>query len=98
MSKRIPKTSGTEWLYLSMASFNGSGYADKSSPENYYESYLHYKAWRREKDAVRAAKQFKAEGLAFAEHLVKAREAGHIPSEKRLKSFQAFRERMGLLL
>lgn len=28
-----PKTFGLEWLYLSLASFNGSGYADKSSPE-----------------------------------------------------------------
>lgn len=52
MSKRT--TSGIEWLAHSMASFNGSGYADKQSPEHkaqakfkkYYQPegvhWLHY--------------------------------------------------------
>lgn len=98
MSKRKPKTEGTEWLALSMASFNGSGYADKSSPEAYVSSYMLYKAWKNKKEAVAAVKRHEIEALSFAEQLVHAADAGHTPSDKNLAKFEAFKIRAGLML
>ena len=98
MSKRTPKTQGAEWLFLSMGSFNGSGYADKSSPEAYLESYKHYKAWRNEATAVELVNKHLTEALFFAEKFVHAKDAGHTPSQKNIERFAAFRSRAGLLL
>ena len=98
MSKRMPKTTGTEWLYLSMASFNGSGYADKSSPENYYKSYIMYKAWKKQPLGVGSAKLYKAEAMVFAETLCEANEPGITPSKKNMEKFLAFKERSELLI
>lgn len=97
MSKRSPKTTGTEWLYLSMASFNGSGYADKSSPDNYLQSYVMYKAWKKQSHAVLTTKQYPVEALYYAEQLCQANDAGHTPSDKARNSFQAFCDRATLL-
>lgn len=80
-----------------MASFNGSGYADKSSPEKFYQSYLMYKAWKKQPQAVQTARQFEIEGRSYAEHLYTAAEPGHRPSDKALNSFQAFCDRATLL-
>lgn len=97
MSKRKPATTGSEWLYHSMNAFNGSGYADKSSPQAFVESYQYYKAWRREATAVSILKSFPIEAMSFAEHLVDAREPGITPSQKRLAQFEAFKSRASLL-
>lgn len=90
MSKRKPKTFGLEWLYLSMASFNGSGYADKATPENYVASYRAYKIWKKDKQAV----QLLDENLDFAWEqacrLVYAKEAGHTPSPKNYAKFRTY--------
>lgn len=98
MRKRTPATTGSEWLYHSMNAFNGSGYADKSSPKAYVDSYTYYKAWRREKEAVRLVKSYSVEALTFAEHLVNARDASVTPSQKNLDQFKAFKSRAELLL
>ena len=97
MSKRSPKIQGTEWLYLSMASFNGSGYADKSSPEHYYQSYVLYSAWKNRPNAVRLAKLYELEALSFSEKLCVAADPGHTPSEKNINNFAAFCNRVSLL-
>lgn len=99
MSKQKPaKTSGTEWLYLSMASFNGSGYADKSSPEAYVESYKLFKAWKKKPLAVQAAKQFSDEAHFFAEKLVEANPPGITPNQKNIDKFRRFCEQTSLML
>lgn len=98
MSKRTPATSGSEWLYHSMNAFNGSGYADKSSPEKYIESYIYYNAWKKRGEAIELVKRFRVEANTFAEKLVGAREAGHEPSKKNIEKFEAFKDRAGLLL
>lgn len=97
MSKRKPKTFGTEWLYLSMASFNGSGYADKTSPKAYYQSYITYKSWKKDKKAVQLAKLHEIEALYFSDKLCQAAEAGHVPSEKAKKKFEAYTNKLELL-
>lgn len=73
MSKRKPTTSGTEWLYLSMASFNGSGYADKATPENYIASYRAYKTWRKEPEAVRLVDSNYETAFEYATQLCQAK-------------------------
>ena len=98
MGKRTPKTKGSEWLYLSIASFNGSGYADKSSPEAYVKSYMLFKAWKKQKEAVSLVKSMGIEAQTFAERLVEAHDAGHQPSDKNRVAFEAFCSRAELLL
>lgn len=98
--KRQPKTQGLEWLYLSMASFNGSGYADKSSPETYLSSYRAYKRMKKDIYAIGATHMFEIEARAFSEKLVDAQDAGHIPSKKAMAKFQKWydAEQLGLEL
>lgn len=98
MSKKNPKTNGTEWLYLSMASFNGSGYAAKTSAEEYVASYLFYKAWRKEKEAVELLKKHPVEAMVYAEKLIHAKEPTHTPNLTQYAKFEAFKQRAGLLL
>ena len=98
MGKRTPKTTGAEWLYLSMASFNGSGYADKSSPEAYVKSYMLYKAWKKKSEAVNLVRKMSLEALGYAEKLVQANEPGHQPTDKNRTAFEAFCARTELLL
>lgn len=88
MSKR--KTSGLEWLELSMASFNGSGYADKHDAQSYAESYIAYKTWRNDKYALWLLEKFPTAAYGFATELVHANDAGHIPSKKQRDKFGQF--------
>lgn len=98
--KRQPKTQGLEWLYLSMASFNGSGYADKSSPEAYLSSYRAYKRMKKDVYAIGATFMFEVEAKMFSEKLVDAQDAGHTPSPKAMAKFQKWydSEQLGLEL
>jgi len=90
MKKQKPKTVGLEWLYLSMASFNGSGYADKTDEESYVASYRAYKQWRKEHEAVELLNQHLDEAIFFTESLIEAKEASHYLSEKNLAKFRKF--------
>lgn len=85
-----PKTYGLEWLYLSMASFNGSGYADKSSPSAYVESYIAFKRMKKKPEAVQEVARHYDAALLYAEKLVEANEAGHTPSQKNYEKFMQF--------
>ena len=88
MSKR--KTSGLEWLELSMASFNGSGYADKYDAQSYVDSYIAFKTMKRDNYALGIIEKFPTAPMGFAVELVHANEAGHRPSEKQMKKFRKF--------
>ena len=96
--KKQPTTSGSEWLFHSMSAFNGSGFADKTSPQNYVESYLFYNAWKKRPHAVELCKKFEVEALTFAEKLCEARPAGKFTSQKKLQEFEAFKNRTSLLI
>lgn len=93
------KTEGLEWLSLSMSSFNGSGYADKATPENYVASYTAYKTWKRDRRALRLLADYPDVAYSLACRLVLARDAGHTPSDERLATFRQYYEpdRVGLL-
>lgn len=88
MSKR--KTTGLEWLELSMASFNGSGYADKYDANSYIESYIAFKTMKRETYALEVIEKFPTAPMGYAVELVHANDAGHTPSEKNLNKFRRF--------
>lgn len=88
MSKR--KTEGLEWLYLSMASFNGSGYADKTSPGHYLASYRAYKRMKRDHYALGMLELEPSYAQEIAEKMVNAAPPGHVPSEKGKRKFRAY--------
>lgn len=87
---RQPKTEGLEWLYLSLASFNGSGYADKSSPESYIESYVAFKRMKKIERAIDIVRANYDSAIYMAETLIHAKDAGHVPSEKNYEKFMQF--------
>lgn len=87
---RQPKTSGSEWLSVSMASFNGSGYAIKHTPQTYLDSYVAYKKWKRHKEAIEAIDKYYDLAKQFAEKLYTASPPGHTPSEKNRIKFMEF--------
>lgn len=93
-----PKTFGLEWLYLSLASFNGSGYADKSSPESYLESYVAFKRMKKKQEAVDIVRNNYEEAVYMAASLCEAREAGHVPSKKNYDKFMEYYSLGGGLL
>lgn len=64
MSKhKPPKTTGLEWLVHSLLAFNGSGYADMNSAEDFIDSYIAYKTVKKQSDAVLLANQYRLEVL-----------------------------------
>lgn len=87
---RKPKTSGLEWLCLSLASFNGSGYADKATPESYLASYRAYKTWKKQKEAVQLLDKHWNDVFGWAVKLCQANDAGHKPSYKNYQRFMRF--------
>lgn len=81
------KTSGAEWLYLSMASFNGSGYAIKNSPEEYVASYKAYNMLRKREKHLNTLDQFPEEAMFYATALVDAKDSEKIPGGKKQEAF-----------
>lgn len=88
MSKRL--TSGIEWLSLSMAGFNGSGYADKQSPEHYVASYKAYKTMKRDNYALEMLGYEPDVALLLAGQLIDANDAGRSPSKKAWAKFSEY--------
>ena len=84
------KTNGLEWLYLSMASFNGSGYAIKHTPQTYLDSYIAYKKWKKQHQAVELTLNELETAYMYAQKLHTASPAGHIPTEKNRVKFMEF--------
>lgn len=90
MSKRTPHTAGLEWLIHSMNAFNGSGYADKATPENFVESYRAYKTWKKQTYAIEVLEMYPEEAYDAAARLCHARDAGHTPTLKNLARFSRY--------
>lgn len=86
-----PKTNGIEWLYLSMSSFNGSGYANKTSPESYATSYVYYKYWKKLPEHAQVALDNWNDALVFGGILCDARD-GREPTEKYMNKFISYCE------
>lgn len=82
-----PKTSGLEWLQHSITAFNGSGYASRESGEAFMETYMRYKTWRNQPDAVELAKDYYNAVLPLAQYLVENSEVDRVPSQKNLEKF-----------
>lgn len=69
MAKRKPTTTGLVFLFHSMNSFNGTKYADKSSPEEFVTSYIKYnQKKKRYENANLAIGNFEA-AIQLSEHL-----------------------------
>lgn len=92
MSHGRPKTEDLEWLVHSLNAFNGSGYADMNSPEDFLESYIAYKKLKRKPEAVLLAERHKDNVLPMIEQLLsKTLGASRQPSQKYLDQVQAIR-------
>lgn len=90
--KRQPKTEGYTWLEHSFTAFNGSGYGDRSSPEGFVDSYVDYKLWKKQSQAVELAKQYYQPLLMLAEHLIDNSAPGRTPSIKGYNKFKLSRQ------
>ena len=91
MSKnKVGKTSGGEWLFLSMAAFNGSGYADKTTPEQYIASYKAYKTWRKDNRALECLQDYPDVAYPCAENMCARPVVDHVPSDKNIKKFMQY--------
>lgn len=86
---KVSKTQGVEWLYLSMSSFNGSGYANKTDGETYATSYVQYKMWKKLPTHAQVALNNWDEAIQFGNQLCEAKD-GHRPSDKNYKKFIDF--------
>lgn len=81
------KTSGKKWLEFSMVAFNGSGYADKSSVNNYIASYHAYKYMKRDKYALKMIEQNAKHLTKLAKMCIGLKDAGRKPSKSRYERF-----------
>ena len=87
---RKPKTEGLEWLIYSLMAFNGSGYADMNSPDDYLDSYIVYNEMKQRNKAVALAHVYRIELLPTIEEVLKRTQgASRQPSEKNMKKFEA---------
>lgn len=98
---RKAKTTGKEWLYYSLMAFNGSGYADMTSAQNYLNSYIAYKTGRHKKQAVTLAKLHGEDlYLEIEKLLAKTNGANRKPPQKylnKVRAIQAQQEAQGKL-
>jgi len=79
-------------------SFNGSGYADMNSAEDYIDSYIAYKALKKKPDAILLAKQYRDAVLPEIETLLnKTYGAGREPNRRVVALMKAYRENTQLL-
>lgn len=98
MSKK-PKTQDLEWLIHSLMSFNGSGYADMNSPEDFLESYIAYKSMRNKPDAVMLANRHKDNVLPLLDELLqRTYGASRQPTERNLAKFESFKKQTNTFL
>jgi hypothetical protein len=95
---RKRKTSGTEFMILSVSAFNGSGYADYTSTEDYIDSYVKYKQWRgKPQDAMQADANRELLRPFVDNLLATSYGAGRTPALKRLEAFKNFQGNTRLL-
>lgn len=90
---RKPKTEGYVWLEHSITAFNGSGYADRDSPEAFLDSYIDYKKWKRRPQGVQLANQFYEIALTLCQYLIdESPGPSHQPSAKNYDKFRLSRQ------
>ena len=89
MGKR-PKTTGTEWLGHSLASFNGSGYADRADKGSFIDSYIAYKQWKDLPDQAQLAHDNFELAQEVAAELLEGDGPGKLPSETAYRKFRQF--------
>lgn len=95
--KRLPKTSGYEWLSHSIAAFNGTGYADRDSPVSFLISYIDYNHWKKREEAVDLAMYYWAIILDEIAKLLQRPTPSGKASAKHYARFQASRKLERLL-
>lgn len=79
-------------------SFNGSGYADMNSAEDYLESYITYKTMKHKPEAVTLAQRYRDVVLPTIQDLLdKTLGAGRQPSPKTMAKLQAMKNQSNLL-
>jgi len=89
---KTPKTEGLEFLTLSIIAFNGSGYADRESPEAFLDSYIAYSQWKRREKSVSLANTYYYAVLPLCEKLLPAvYESSHKASKKNYNKYLEFR-------
>jgi hypothetical protein len=92
-SNKEPKTTGLEWLCFSFNAFNGSGYANYDTPEEFVQSYIDYCGWKKRTEAVALATEYYQELYDLACHLIEnSSGASVVPSEKQMRKFQIYLE------
>lgn len=99
MSRKQAKTNGLEWLIHSVIAFNGSGYADYNSAEDYLDSYIAYKKWKKLPAQAELAQANRDLILpTVLELLDRTMGPGHKPSEKNINTFRLFKDKQNLRL
>lgn len=91
MSKhRLPKTEGYTWLEHSFNSFNGSGYANRDSAEEFVESYIDYEKFKKRSNGVELANQYYVPLLAMADYFIEESFPIKTISDKNWQKFNNF--------
>lgn len=91
MSKhKPPKTEGYTWLEFSFIAFNGSGYANRNSANDFVDSYINYKKWKNQNDAVKLATEYYKILLTLAQDLIDNSYVTKKPSIKNWDKYQYF--------
>lgn len=86
-----PLTTGTEWLCLSLVSFNGSGYADRAAAPAFVDSYIAYKKMKKKPEAAELATNNRELAESVAQGLVERQSSNpHQPSRKALDNFARY--------
>lgn len=93
MGKKEYKTDGIEWLSHSMAAYNGTGYADKTSAQTFLDGYLDYCGWKKRAKGIILIQEHPDEAMELAERLVEARPAGREPSRIQRNKFDKYLHR-----
>jgi hypothetical protein len=89
MAKK-PKTTGLEWLALSLASFNGSGYGDRSDPGSFVDSYMAYKQMKNKPQQAQLAYDNFDLAMSIATGLLEGNGPGMVPSDRGWSKFKRY--------
>jgi hypothetical protein len=80
-----------EWLEASLISFNGSGYADRRSAEQYMDSYLAYQQFKDRPYGMTMADRYWSSGLVVAQVMIDTSDGpSRRPSYYSLKAFSKY--------
>lgn len=89
--KKNHKTSGLEFIILSLLAFNGSGYADMESVESYINSYIAYNKMKNRSENITMVTEYYDEICLSVDKLLETTSgSGRIPSEKNRVKFMQY--------